>query len=90
LKDAGFDSPIAEVAGLVVKGAIEAYRTQMFLKDQNASEGLTVTKVTMLAGPAFYADAKEGIKKIMSSLAPQTQEAKQSQPKDHGFREEGI
>ena len=48
LKDAGISSPTADVAGYVIQGAIEAYRTQMYLKKQNASDALTVTKITLL------------------------------------------
>lgn len=69
LKDAGISSPTADVAGYVIQGAIEAYRTQSFLKTQNASDVLTVTKVTLLAGPAYFADSKEGIQKVMTTLS---------------------
>lgn len=40
LKDAGILSPTSDVAGYVIQGAIEAYRTQMVLKKQNAGEAL--------------------------------------------------
>jgi len=69
LKDAGIDSPTGEVAGNVVKGAIGAYQTQQYLKEKNASDPLTVTKVTLLTGPAYFEDSKEGIKKVMSSFS---------------------
>lgn len=69
LKDAGIASPTSEVAGYVIQGAMEAYRTQMYLKKQNASDGLTVTKVSLLAGPAFFEDTKEGVKKIIDALS---------------------
>ena len=67
LKDAGISSPTAEVAGYVIQGAIEAYRTQMYLKKQNASDALTVTKISLLTGPAYFEDSKEGIKKVIST-----------------------
>lgn len=67
LKDAGISSPTAAVAGYVIQGAMEAYRTQMFLKNQNASQPLTVTHVTLLSGPAFFEDSKLGIQKTMST-----------------------
>lgn len=66
LKDAGISSPTAAVAGYVIQGAIEAYRTQKFLQQQNASQPLTVTKITLLTGPAFFEDSKEGVKKAVS------------------------
>jgi hypothetical protein len=69
LKDAGYSSPTADVAGYVVQGAIEAFRTQSYLKKQNASDPLTVTKVTLLAGPAYFEDSKEGIKKAITNLS---------------------
>lgn len=69
LKDAGISSPTADVAGYVVQGAIEAYRTQQYLKTQNASNSLTVTKMTLLTGPAFFEDSKQGIKKVISTLS---------------------
>lgn len=67
LKDAGIDSPTADVAGFVIQGAIEAYRTQMYLKKQNASEELSVTKISLLTGPAYFEDSKEGVKKVIAN-----------------------
>jgi hypothetical protein len=69
LKDAGFSSPTADVASYVVQGAIEAYRTQKHLVQQRASDDLTVTKVTLLSGPAYFEASKDGIKKAMSILS---------------------
>ena len=68
LKDAGIDSPTADVAGYVVQGAIEAYRTQKYLLNKKASNLLTVTQVTLLAGPAYFADSKEGISRVIKTL----------------------
>lgn len=69
LKDAGISSPTADVAGYVVQGAIEAYRTQMFLKKQNATDALSVTKISVLNGPAYFEDAKEGIRKVINKFS---------------------
>jgi hypothetical protein len=69
LKDAGISSPTSEVAGYIVQGAIEAYRTQGYLKKQNASDPLTVKKITLLAGPAYFEDSKKGIKKVLATLS---------------------
>lgn len=69
LKDAGISSPTADVAGYIIQGAVEAYRTQEYLKKLNASDALTVTKVTLLAGPAYFEDSKEGIKKVITTLS---------------------
>lgn len=72
LKDAGISSPTADVAGYVIQGAIEAYRTQMYLKKQNAAEALSITKVSLLTGPAYFEDSKEGVKKIITKLSGKT------------------
>jgi len=69
LKDAGISSPTADVAGYIIQGAIEAYRTQAFLKKQNASDDLTVTKITLLSGPSYFEDSKNGIKKVINSMS---------------------
>lgn len=68
LKDAGLSSPTSEVAGLVIQGAIQAYRTQSYLKKQQPSVALSVTKITLLSGPAFFEDSIAGIKKAVAKL----------------------
>jgi len=68
LKDAGIDSPTALVAGYVVAGTFEAYRTQAWLKDKKMATYKPLTKVTLLAGPAFYTVAGEGIKDAIAKL----------------------
>jgi len=68
LKDAGIDSPTALVAGYVVAGIFEAYRTQAWLKDKKMATYKPLTKVTLLAGPAFYTVAGEGIKEAIAKL----------------------
>jgi hypothetical protein len=67
LKDAGFSSPTADVASYVIQGAMEGYRTQMYLKKQNASDDLTVSRISLLSGPSYFEDSKNGIKKLISS-----------------------
>jgi hypothetical protein len=39
--------------------------TQAYLQKQNASGPLTVSKVSLLAGPAYFEDSKAGIKLIL-------------------------
>lgn len=68
LKDAGISSPTAEVAGYVIQGAVEAYRTQNYLKDRNASSPLTVMKVSLLTGQSFFEDSKKGIQDTLKKL----------------------
>ena len=68
LKDAGIDSPTALVAGNVVKGIFEAYRAQTWLKDKNMSTFKPVSKIILLAGPAFFTTAGEGIQQAISVI----------------------
>lgn len=68
LKDAGIDSPTALVAGNVVRGIFEAYRTQTWLKEKKMSTFKPVSKVILLAGPAFFTTAGEGIQEAIASL----------------------
>lgn len=65
IKDAGIDSPTGEVAGNVIKGALEAFLTQNYLKERQASAPLTVTKITLLSGPAYFEDSQKGIEKVI-------------------------
>jgi len=67
LKDEGYDSPTAEVAMNVIKGAISAYQTQKYLKKQKASALLSVSKVTLLAGQAFFEESKKGIQSVLAN-----------------------
>lgn len=66
LKDAGIDSATAVVASAVVSGASEAYQTQNYLYKQKASSPLTVKKVTVLSGPAYFDDTKAGVRKAIA------------------------
>jgi hypothetical protein len=68
LKDAGIDSPTALIAGNVVKGAFQAYRAEAYLKNKNMSDYKSLTKITLLAGPAFYKISGEGIRDAIASL----------------------
>jgi hypothetical protein len=68
LKDAGIDSPTALVAGNVVKGTFEAYRTEVYLKQKKMASFKPLTKVTLLAGPAFFTVAGQGIKEAIITL----------------------
>ncbi|MEP6944625.1 MAG: M17 family peptidase N-terminal domain-containing protein [Acidobacteriota bacterium] len=68
LKDAGVDSPTALVAGNVVKGFFAAYRTENYLKEKDLASHKPLTKVTMLAGPAFFTTAAAGIKDVIDEI----------------------
>jgi hypothetical protein len=78
LKDAGIDSPTADVAGYIIQGAIEAYRTQIYLKKQNATEGLSITKVSLLTGPVYFEDSKKGVKKSLHFFEKTKRKIKES------------
>lgn len=68
LKDAGIDSPTALVAGNVVKGIFDAYRTQTWLKEKKMAGFKPVTKVILLAGPAFFTVAGQGIQDAIAAI----------------------
>lgn len=68
IKDAGIDSPTALVAGNVVKGMISAYRTQTYLSSKKMAEKKPMAKVSLLAGPAFFTVAGEGIREAIQSF----------------------
>lgn len=54
LKDAGIDSPTAMVAGNVVKGIVNANRSEIYLKEHHLSKTKKLKKVYLLAGPSFF------------------------------------
>lgn len=68
LKDAGIDSPTAKVAGYVTEGIFEAYRSELWFKGQKLSTFKPLKKVTLLAGPAFFEVAGQGINEALSNL----------------------
>ena len=68
LKDAGIDSPTALVASNVVKGVFAAYRTQLWLKDKKMADFKPISKVILLAGPAFFTVAGEGITTAIAEI----------------------
>jgi len=67
LKDAGIDSPTGEVARNVVRGALEAYKTELYLKSKHASVTKPIAKLTLLTGPAFFKPSAEAIKAYLAS-----------------------
>ena len=67
LKDAGVDSPTGLVAGNVVKGIVDAYWTQRYLRSKRMADYTPITSVTLLAGPAFFAEAGKGIQDAIAS-----------------------
>ena len=68
LKDAGVDSPTALVAGNAVKGIFQAYKAQLWLKEKKMSSSKRISKVILLAGPAFFNVAGEGIQDAIKSI----------------------
>jgi len=66
LKDAGIDSPTALVAGNVVKGIVNANRSETYLKEHNLSKTKKLEKVYLLAGPSFFEVAGSGIQSAIA------------------------
>ena len=56
-----------EVAQNVVKGALEAYETELYLRSNHASVTKPITKLTLLTGPAFFAPSADAIKAYLAS-----------------------
>lgn len=67
LKDAGIDSPTGAVAVNVIKGAIEAYETETFLKDHSLTSFQPMVSITMLAGPPYFQVTGDAIKSFISA-----------------------
>ncbi|EHQ25900.1 M17 family peptidase N-terminal domain-containing protein [Mucilaginibacter paludis] len=65
LKDGGVDSPTGLVATNVLKGAIDAYRTQVYLKSKQMSNFKPIKKITLLAGQPFYQITGDALKKAI-------------------------
>lgn len=68
LKDAGIDSPTALVAENVTKGMLQAYQTAEALKAKHYASFKPLNKVILLAGPAFFTVAGQGIQTAISSF----------------------
>jgi Cytosol aminopeptidase family, N-terminal domain len=67
LKDAGIDSPTGEVAQNLVRGALEAYETELYLRSKHASVTKPIAKLTLLTGPAFFTPSADAIKAYLAS-----------------------
>jgi hypothetical protein len=67
LKDAGIDSPTGVVAVNVIKGAINAYETERFLKDHSMATFQPVVKITLLAGPAFFQTTADAVRAFVGT-----------------------
>ena len=67
LKDSGIDSPTGEVAQNVVKGALEAYETELYLRSKHASVTKPITKLTLLTGPAFFKSSADPVKTYLAN-----------------------
>jgi hypothetical protein len=67
LKDGGIDSPTALITGNMVRGAFEAYETDLYLQSKQAATKKPLTKVTFLAGQPFYAVSGDALKQFIQS-----------------------
>lgn len=70
IKDAGVDSPTAASARAVVTGALAALATQRYLADKGASAPVTVGGLTLLAGPAFFAETTAAVRELLARPRP--------------------
>ncbi|RAJ80308.1 cytosol aminopeptidase family protein [Chitinophaga dinghuensis] len=68
LKDAGIDSPTAQVAENIATGALQAWKTQAYLRQKGYSNTPMLKKIILLAGPAFYETAGTGIVKALEKF----------------------
>jgi len=68
LKDAGIDSPTALVAGNVVKGIVNANRSETYLKEHHLSKAKKLEKVYLLSGPSFFEVAGGGIQSAIAEM----------------------
>ena len=68
LKDAGIDSPTALVAENVTKGMLQAYKVAEYLKGKHYATFKPLSKVILLAGPAFFTVAGQGIQEAIQSF----------------------
>jgi Cytosol aminopeptidase family, N-terminal domain len=66
LKDAGIESPTSLVSENIVIGSIDAFRTVIYLQSIKMTTTNPFIKVTLLAGPAYFTIAGEGIKKAIA------------------------
>jgi hypothetical protein len=66
LKDGGLDSPTGEVATNVIKGAMDAYETELFLQKEGMTSKKPLVKLTLLAGQPFYEPSVGSIKEFIT------------------------
>jgi len=70
LKDAGIDSATALIAQNVLRGALTALHTEEFLQQRGMAPRATVRKLTLLAGPKFFADTLTAARALLMASAP--------------------
>jgi hypothetical protein len=71
IKDAGISSPTGAVAAFVVKGALDAYRTQIYLRQKGAARFVPMGKFTLLTGPAFFEDSHKAVLSTLQTFNKQ-------------------
>jgi hypothetical protein len=67
LKDSGVDSPTGAVGVNVVKGALDAYKTELYLESKGAAPKTHLLKVTLLSGPSFFSVSGDAIKAYIAT-----------------------
>ena len=69
IKDAGVDSPTGATASAVIGGALDALAAQRWLADKGMSPRPSVTALTLLAGPAFFAETTAAARELLAHRA---------------------
>jgi Cytosol aminopeptidase family, N-terminal domain len=69
LKDAGIDSPTSEVAQAVITGARDALAVQRYISEKGDGAAPSVHALTLLAGPAFFADTTAAARALLAGQA---------------------
>jgi hypothetical protein len=81
LKDGGVASPTSEVADGVITGALDALGAQLYLAEKGASPRPSVRALTLLAGPAFFADTVAAARQLLLPAGDPTPPTPPTPPK---------
>ena len=68
LKDAGIDSKTALVSGNITRCIIWEYKSQNILKSKQLTQFKSLKEIYLLAGPAFFVVAGDGIKEATATF----------------------
>jgi Cytosol aminopeptidase family, N-terminal domain len=66
LKDAGVDSPTRLIAQNVLRGALNAWRTQQYLEQSKMAPPRSLKTLTLLAGPNFFTETQAAARDLLT------------------------